>query len=1118
MIQELFLGTMISELENSPFFESFSKFVQEKPSLLIEGLSGGAKAALIHFLQKATKRNILIITGHERQSQLMNDLPFFTHSDPIFFPAWEALPGEEVSPSHDIMGLRMSLLEELEKSTKPEIVITPLQGILQKVLAPKDLKQLSETLKKGDETPFEEMAPLLTSLGFTRSKIVSDKGEFAIRGGIVDLFPIHMQEPIRLEFFGDTVEEIRTFGPMSQKSTGKITSFSFSYADEETKLRTGELATLFDYFQGDVHVVLDDLLALEDRLVGLKSMPGYASKLMTPEESFFNKITTLPHLFLPHEMLETLSSVDHHKKSGRGFYSGKDTPEPLTFSVFNRSFQSARMGHPFQKVQEYFDVEGNSLEEVQQGLIQAFAHQIKPESRLYFLSETDQEEKMLREKLFPVEENLPKNIGYERGYLSEGFALVTGSLFVVPFTEWTKRLKVSRQKWRNTSHTPASEFHELSVGDPVVHFHNGIGIFRGIEKQKNHQGVQSEFLVIEYAGKSKLFVPISQSHLVSRYIGASEEKPTLHQLGSSKWQKTKEGVQKAIIGYAKDLLTAQAEREVKGGFACRTNSDSFEQFSQAFMYEETEDQLNAIQDIVSDMQSEQAMDRLVCGDVGYGKTEVAMRAAFKAVVDGGKQVAVLVPTTVLAMQHYESFKERMQHFPIKIGIASRFQTLRETRLILESVRRGDTDILVGTHRLVSKDVIFNDLGLVIIDEEQRFGVRAKEKLKHIKTGVDCLTMTATPIPRTLYLSLIHLREMSLINSPPYDRLPIKTILAEREDKLIKNALMRELARDGQAYYIHNRVESIHKEAEKLQKMLPSARLAIVHGQMDSDMIDKVFHSFKRGDTDILVATSIVENGVDIPNANTIIIDRADRFGVADLYQLRGRVGRWNRTAYAYFLVQENRVLPEITQKRLNALVETSGFGGGIKLAMRDLEIRGAGDILGVQQSGNVSNIGFHLYCKLLKKTIDALKKQQPTSFLETRIEFPYNAKIPDTYVHESSIRLELYHRLGEAENIQAVDTIYDEIKDRFGPIPQPMLWLYHLTRIRIFANINQFTELKFLKHTLTAVQKQKKNPLSKQLMLPPFETPRELEWLAIKRLTEAFRCPYPNASDILQTA
>ena len=683
---------------------------------------------------------------------------------------------------------------------------------------------------------------------------------------------------------------------------------------------------------------------------------------------------------------------------------------------------------------------------------------------------------------------LPPYHQFITGYLSSGFAFE--KTCVIPFTELSHRPKIRRTAWRATYHTPLSDFHNIEPGDYVVHFHNGVGKYLGIEKQKNHLGIEDEFFIIEYSGSSKLYVPASQSHLISRYIGSSEEKPELHTLGTTNWAKTKVRAQQAILGYAKDLLQMQAERAVKGGYVCPPDSSDVEEFERSFPYNATEDQLKAVAEIKDDLMTNESMERLLCGDVGYGKTEVAMRSAFKMVVDGKKQVAVLVPTTVLALQHYESFKDRMALFPMNIALISRFQTAKENKETLIKVAEGKVDILIGTHRMIGKDVKFKDLGLVIIDEEQRFGVRAKEKLKAFQVGVDSLSMSATPIPRTLYLSLVGARKLSVINSPPQDRLPIKSLLVEREENLIKNAMLRELSRDGQVYFIHNRVESIYKVAEELEKLVPAAKVGVVHGQLESDQIDDVFHAFKHGELNVLVATTIIENGLDIPNANTIFIDRADTFGISDLYQLRGRVGRWNKTAYAYFMIPKNRQLPEISQKRLNALVETSGFGGGMKLAMRDLELRGAGDILGVQQSGHVSSIGFHLYCKLLKRTIDALSKQAPTSFIETRLEFAYDAKLSSTYIPDSSLRLEIYHRLGEATTNQEVDGIFAELADRFGKPPASVTWLYHMTRIRIFANKLGYTTLKFQNHTL-ATEHVSTPP--KNFLLPAQSSPAALE-------------------------
>lgn len=1082
---------MIDDLFKTRFFESFLESVKKEKSLLFEGLWDAPKAAMIYALLNRSKKDIVIITGGERESKLFEDLLFFQKDNIFEMPSFEALPGEEILPSADVMGRRLELLYKLANKTGPVILLTSLQSYLQKV-APKELlRSLFLHFKVGEEIAFDDIAPYLTMLDYKRVTVVADKGEYAIRGGIIDVFPISSTDPYRIEFFGDTIEQIRTFDPQSQKSIDKVESFSMSPGSEiNLILKEKKLSALIDYLDSPI-IVFDDLLKIEDRYAALKKMMGDRAQYFCD----FTETLKGHHkkLYWSEETIEQLSSeAVAKKKVGRGHYTGDEPTFAITFELFGQSLQSTKHFHPFLQIQDFL-----MCESLSEGIARAADLPID----FTFISENEREEGKFKENLTAI----PKRAKFIYGYLSSGFALEREGMAIIPFTEFTHRYKVRRTKWRSSHHTPLSEFHALQRGDLVVHFHNGIGRYLGVEKQKNHLGIESEFLIIEYANDSKLYVPAAQSHLVSRYIGTHDDLPTLHKLGTNTWQNAKAKVQKAIIGYAKELLQMQAEREVQGGFAYSDDSLEVLQFAESFPYNETDDQLRALADIKGDMMSTKGMDRLVCGDVGYGKTEVAMRAAFKAVCDGGKQVAVLVPTTVLAMQHFENFKERFAYFSVNIGVISRFQTAKENRKTLDDVLSGKIDILIGTHRLISNDVLFKELGLIIIDEEQRFGVRAKEKLKSFKTGVDCITMTATPIPRTLYLSLVGAKTISVINSPPHDRLPIQSILAEKDDDLIKNALMRELARDGQAYFIHNRVESIQNVAEELRKLVPAAKIGVVHGQMDGDILDEIFHSFKKGELDILVATTIVENGIDIPNANTILIDRADAYGISDLYQLRGRVGRWNKRAYAYFLTPKNRILPEISQKRLSALVETSGFGGGMKLAMLDLEIRGAGDILGTQQSGHVSSIGFHLYCKLLKKTIDAMMKKQSTVFIETRMEFTFDARLSEGYISDSSLRLEIYHRLGEALNLQEVDSIFAELKDRFGKPPECVIWLYHLTRIRVFATQHQFTSLKFLPTSVTAERQGKQDIETKTFRIPPPSSPQELEKIMMKRLTEEFK-------------
>ncbi len=1027
-----------------PFFENLKERVCKGESLLFEGLWESPMALLIHAIQKFSSKNVIVIKSDSHENQLFQDLSFFQPEGLLELPSWEALPGEEIPPSRDIMGRRLEVLHRLSSAKSPHILLTSLQSFLQKVVSRKTLSSLFWKITEGEEVPFDDFIEIFTTLGYERSKLVDDKGKFAVRGGIIDVFPISEKSPYRIEFFGNVVESIRIFDPMSQRSASKVSEITFSHADEYgSLLKEGQLESLLDYMPEAV-VIFEDLLACEDHFVQLKELAGFKSR-------FFADF----HTFL-------------EEKRQKIYFS----KHPIENDMFGKKLSFTKCPTPFYTI----DITN-----------------LNPQAAPIFLVEGEKEEASVRASLAP----LPENSKFIQGYLSSGFGFDKTTF--IPFTEFSHRPKLRSTAWRSTYQTPLSDFHDLAPGDFVVHFHSGIGKFLGIEKQKNHLGIEDEFFIIEYAGNSKLYAPASQSHLISRFIGAGEEKPVLNKLGTNNWAKTKVKAQQAILGYAKDLLHMQAERKIKGGFACPPDSAEIEAFEKAFPFHATEDQLRAVSEIHGDLMTPESMERLLCGDVGYGKTEVAMRSAFKMVADGKKQVAVLVPTTVLALQHYESFKERMALFPVNIALVSRFQTAKENKETLLKLAEGKVDILIGTHRMIGSDVLFKDLGLVIIDEEQRFGVRAKEKLKAFQTGVHSLSMSATPIPRTLYLSLVGARKLSVINSPPQDRLPIKSMLVEREESLIKNAILRELSRDGQVFFIHNRVDSIYKVADDLEKLVPAAKVGVVHGQMESNQIDDVFHAFKHGELNVLVATTIIENGLDIPNANTIFIDRADTFGISDLYQLRGRVGRWNKTAYAYFMIPKQRQLPEISQKRLNALVETSGFGGGMKLAMRDLELRGAGDILGVQQSGHVSSIGFHLYCKLLKRAIEALKNESPTSFLETKLEFAYDAKLSAEYIPDSSLRLEIYHRLGEASSNQDVESIFEELKDRFGKFPSCVLWLYHMTRIRIFANKQGYTSLKFLNQTL-ATEHTTLPP--KSFLLPPQTNPATLEALVTNLLTK----------------
>lgn len=1092
---------MLKELLHSERLIALQHALQNQDLLLIEELWNAPKALIAALAQQTTGKHVLILTGASQEEiRLFHDFTIFSDRPVVDFPSWETLPSEGIPPSPDIVGERYQVLKKLLDSSESHIILTSLQACLQKLIPPSFFKSLSLTLKPGSSPSFEGLIQQLNSMGYQRRPVASDKGEFAVRGGIIDIFPVSSPDPYRLEFWGDDLESLRIYDPVGQKSVRPVEQIEILPGVElEFLNQQSHQSSILDYLGTETIIIFDDLLALEDRYASLISM-GVKNRAFSSIEEFLDLLKPFQKIFWSQRPIEELSEVQVHGAKGNSFYSQQTTFHQLSFQMFNREWKVKRWRHPFNTLSGYLFAPEEG-EPSGDELIERLSQLSQRSCELHFLCNSELEESNLQKRLQNSNVHLPKKTFYHLGYLSSGFVVQDIEYILFPLTEITYRYKMRRPKLRSTYHTSPAETYDLSPGEMVVHLNNGIGRFLGMEKRANHLGIPSEFFTIEYAENSKLYVPLNQAHLITKYVGAHEETPKLSTIGSQRWKKTREQTEKAILGYAADLLKNYAQRAIFNGFTYPQDSEDLRTFEEEFPFPETEDQLAAIASLKQDMMSSKPMDRLICGDVGYGKTEVAMRAAFKAVIDGRKQVAVLVPTTVLAMQHYDNFSDRMANFPINVGVLSRFRTAKQIKETLDGLSKGTVDIVIGTHRVISEDVKFKDLGLVIIDEEQRFGVRAKEHLKEIKTGVDCLTLSATPIPRTLYMSLIGARDMSVINTPPQDRLPIKTIITEPTDQTFQNALLRELSRDGQAFVIHNRVETIYDLAVRIKKLLPQARVLITHGQMHSDEIDAAFHAFKKGQADILIATTIVENGIDIPNANTILIDRADHFGLAALYQLRGRVGRWNRRAYAYFLVPNLRSLPEISRQRLQALAEAGGYGGGMRVAMRDLEIRGAGDILGTDQSGHVSSIGFHLYCKLLKRTIQALQGKIPSITTDTKIEMPVDARLPEEYVNEISFRMEIYQRLGEALSWEEVDAIWEEVQDRFGSAPEPAQWLYHLTRIRVFASRQGFTLIKQDKISLTIEKSKGKETTLRKILSPKYKSPQEMEAKILKELS-----------------
>ncbi len=1077
--------------------------IRSSNNLLFEKIPGSAKAYLISKLYNESGKDILIITGEGvEETRLKDDISFFIKKEILELPALETNFQEKIPSSKEIIGARHKTLMALKEPNRaPAIVISSIQATIQRILSSEEIHTPTLSVRVGQEYSFQTFIEKLEELGYEKTAITVARGEYSVRGGIIDVFCVIDELPSRIEFFGNEVDSIRLFDPATQKAVEERPNVEISYAIEPTR---GTYESFFNIMKENTLLILDDIEQIEDRYA---SLSGYSTLIQKEETPQKNQLMTLPEwiqaihampswcMFSEKYLEELTEEVVCHKE--KGVTKAFSDPERISFSLFENKWNAIRIPHPFQTISDFYMTE--CLYETPlygESLLDGYA-QTALNACHVFVVQSEIEKEWIQSKSGERGVSLD-NAKVLHGYLSSGFARQDTKDIFVPMSELIGGVKVRKlsdsERKASVSRTrfvTGFDAYDLEPQDSVVHLHHGVGKFLGIEKKPNAQGVEQEFFLIEYAENSKLYVPLHHAHLITKYIGSGSEIPKLHTLGNSRWKKLREDTEKAIVGYASELLKAQANREISGGIEFPPDGPKMILFEAEFPYQETEDQLKAIQDIKKDMCSKKAMDRLICGDVGYGKTEVAMRAAFKAVVDGKKQVAFLVPTTVLAIQHYESFAERMAPFGIRVGMLSRFQKPKQNKELIEKVSQGQIDILIGTHKLLQKDLVFHDLGLIIVDEEQRFGVKAKEHLKMMKHNVDSLTLSATPIPRTLYMSLVGVRDLSTIATPPYDRLPIQTIVLEYNPEAIQVAILREVNRGGQVFYVHNRVETIFEACEKLQRLVPRARITAVHGQMKSDEIDSVFHAFKGGKIDVLVTTSIIENGIDIPNANTIIIERADRFGIAELYQIRGRVGRSNKRAFAYFLVPSQRTLPEIARKRIQAIAQAGGYGGGMKVAMRDLEIRGAGDILGTDQSGHVASIGFHLYCKLLKKTIDSIQGKKVVSFADTKIEIPNLAKLPEWYVNEISLRIEIYQRLGDAENEAEVELIKNELIDRFGKLPIEAEWLITIAKVRVFAASKGITSIKLEKHTLIVERKRGKEQVVQHILIPKIKTPNE---------------------------
>ncbi|MBP7274851.1 MAG: transcription-repair coupling factor [Kiritimatiellae bacterium] len=1008
-------------------------------------LPPAARAWLAWTLHRRTQRAILVVLdGTRTLDEFFEDLSTLCGSKAsaqlACFPAEESAPTRARRRADEQSADRLDTLRRLNSDSHPGVIATCVPALLQPTWAPAALQQLRRRVATNDACPPAPLAAWMEAAGYRFAVQVQEKGAGSLRGGILDVWPPHAEWPSRIEFDGDRVESIRSFDPWSQVSRGtesfvEITPPAFAPDPNET-------AVLMDHLPPGAAVLWVDPLELERRAELWSTASREAERGRNTADWSAVRAAAAERAAIQIELDPLARETDVIQLSVRPLAS---LPSP------------AGEG----------GVEPERIASERANFVSRLIQRASPEHPLWFTFSTGGAWDRFRELY--LSDGIPPGVSLREGGLTEGFEI--GPTNRPQFTVVSESDLYGRRNLplrydlhgrragplRQAAGERILDAGELEPGEWVVHAEHGIGKYLGLTLLRE-QGAEREALAVEYADKARLYIPVSQAHLLSRYIGAGRARPEPHRLGGVRWAREKEAAARAVQDLAAQLLETQAAREARPGHAFPPDTPWQHELESAFPYVETPDQREAIGEVKRDMESPRPMDRLVCGDVGFGKTEVALRAVFKAVM-GGRQAAVLVPTTVLAQQHYETFRTRMAAFPVRIELLSRYRSRAEQRDTVERLGAGATDVVIGTHRLVQPDVRFRDLGLVVIDEEQRFGVAHKEALKRLRSTVDVLTMTATPIPRTLYLSLSGARDLSVIQTPPQDRLPVETVVCAYDEHVVREAILRELNREGQVFYLHNRVETIAHALERLRKLAPEARIEMAHGQMTEGMLERIMRRFVAGEFDVLLCTTIIESGIDIPRVNTILIERADRFGLADLYQLRGRVGRYRHQAFAYLLLPRHGRLFDNARRRMGALRKYSGLGAGFKVALRDLETRGAGNVLGAEQSGHIAAVGFDLYCQLLHRTVAALKGEPLPRPAEAELKLTFmeepgpgrGAGIPGDYIEDESLRLRMYRRISAALEMREIDQLSTELRDRFGVLPPETRTLLDVARIRLAA-------------------------------------------------------------------
>lgn len=1074
-------------------------------------ISGCIDTQKIHLVHAAVNdyRFRLIITGDEAKAREMQEDSRFFDKSSIYYPAKDFIFYSADVHGNQLAGERLRCIQKIiaAQDNKTNItVITTIDGCVDMLMPLQRYRDNIIHFKNSDIIDTEKLISKLVGIGYTRVPMIDGQGQFAVRGGIIDIFSYTDETPVRIELWDDEIDSIRFFDVESQRSVEKIQTYDVFPAAEwilsEDEIDAGfekvkdevekQLVTLGNDKKKKTQQEMDACNRLRHAYADFERTRDYSKFILSFTDEiegftdYFPKDETVFVLDEPDRIMERMELISYEYEESMknrlegGYVVASQTKLMRPIAEVYKNMQSSRLmllssldyKPKMLKPADYLRIDARSISSYNNSF-EYLADDINKYKRtgyrvvLVCNSRTraarivaDLEE-LGTQSYFSEDydkEIMPGTVMVTYGNIHRGFEYpLIGFVIITENDIFTSRTrKKQKKKYEGRS---IAGFNELNVGDYVVHEMHGLGVYKGIEKI-TVEGVEKDYIKIEYAGNSNLYVLATQLDRLQKYAASdTEKKPKLNKLGSVEWNKTKAKVHGAVEEIAKDLVELYSIRQNQKGYAFGPDTVWQKEFEEMFPYEETDDQLNAIADTKADMESTRIMDRLICGDVGYGKTEVAIRAAFKAVQEG-KQVAYLVPTTILAQQHFNTFEQRMKNFPLKVAQLSSFRTNKEIKETLADLKKGFVDVVIGTHRLLSKDVEFKDLGLLIIDEEQRFGVAHKEKIKKLKNNIDVLTLSATPIPRTLHMSLVGIRDMSVLEEPPVDRVPIQTFVTEHNDEMICEAINRELARGGQVYYVYNRVRSIDEAAAHIQELVPQANVAFAHGQMEKRELEKIMVDFINGDIDVLISTTIIETGMDISNVNTMIIEDADKFGLSQLYQLRGRVGRSNRTAYAFLLYRRDRMLTEVAEKRLSAIREFSDFGSGFKIAMKDLEIRGAGNVLGKSQHGHMAAVGYDLYCKMLNEAVNDLKGIKNEYSFETNVDLSVDAYIPSTYIKSEYQKLDIYKRIAAIESEEELSDMKDELVDRYGSLSTPAVNLLNIALIKSMAHKIGIMEMK----------------------------------------------------------